>query len=67
VNEIHARHGLGGVLGDGEAGAGAPGDVLGKLDDVLGRVQLGGAGQVTWAVQVPIQAPDRRDGAGTGQ
>ena len=27
------------------AGAGAPGDVLGEIDDVLGRVQFGGPGQ----------------------
>ena len=43
-----------GVLGDGDAGAGAPGDVLGEVDDVLGRVQLGGPARRT---SLPISAP----------
>ena len=45
VDEVDAGDGVRGVVGDRDAGAGAAGDVLGDLDDVLGRVQLGRPGQ----------------------
>src|SRR6516225_7945585 len=45
VDEVGAVHGAGGVVGDGDPRAGAVGDVGGQVGDVLGRVQLLGAGE----------------------
>ena len=44
VNEVGASDRVRRILGDGDAGAGAPGDVVGELDDVLGQVEFGGVG-----------------------
>jgi hypothetical protein len=60
VNEVGASDRVRRILGDGDAGAGAPGDVLGELDDVLGRVGLGrGRRRTSRPISAPVTSRER--------
>lgn len=60
VDEVGASDCVRRILGDGYAGAGAPGDVFGELDDVLGRVEPGrGRRRTSGPVSAPVTSRER--------